>query len=69
MDARMFTLLGLTCSPLMEMTCPKNFPEDTPNVHLVGFNLSHVLLSVSKVLVRSMAYSSIQVLLITMSST
>ena len=44
-----FTFFGLASISLCDTMKPRNFPEDTPNVHLVGFNFIMYCLSVLKV--------------------
>ena len=46
-------LSGFVSIPLCETIKPRNFPDDTPKVHLLGFNLILYCLSVSNVSCRS----------------
>ena len=64
-----FTFFGLAFIPLYDTKKPRNFPEDTPNVHLVKFNFILYCLSVSKVSLRSSKWLSYSLLLSSILST
>ena len=46
-------LSGFTSIPLCETIKPRNFPDDTSKVHLLGFNFILYCLSVSNVSCKS----------------
>ncbi|GJU15992.1 hypothetical protein Tco_1143958 [Tanacetum coccineum] len=64
-----FTFEGLARIPCLVMRCPKNRPSSTPKEHFFGFNFMLIDQNFSKVSLISANISSLDVLLITMSST
>ena len=62
-------LSGFASIPLCETINPRNFPDDTPKAHLLGFNLILYCRSVSNVYYRLSKCSPSSWLFTNMSST
>ena len=68
MSSMAFTFFGLASIPCYNTIKPRNFPEETPNKHFVGFNLIRYHLKVLKVSSRLSKWLYTSFLLTSMSS-